>query len=88
LQVCAEHDVRMNSLCPGVTNTQLSESFRRGVGDDIIDRAIAVAGRQAEPAEMAGALLFLADQRTASYVNAINLNVDRGTGAAHALGQF
>jgi len=88
LQVCADHDVRMNSLCPGVTNTQLSESFRRGVGDDIIDRAIAVAGRQAEPAEMAGALLFLADQRTASYVNAINLNVDRGTGAAHALGQF
>jgi len=88
LQVRQEHDVRMNSLCPGVTNTQLSEDFRKGVGDDIIDRAILVAGRQAEPAEMTGALLFLADQRTASYVNAINLNVDRGTGAAHQLGAF
>ena len=88
LQTRAEYDVRMNSVCPGVTNTQLSDDFRKGVGDDIIDRAIELAGRPAEPIEMAGALLFLADQRTASYVNAINLNVDRGTGAAHLLGGF
>jgi hypothetical protein len=30
-------------------------------------------------------MLFLADQRTASYVNGVNLNVDRGTSAAHLL---
>jgi NAD(P)-dependent dehydrogenase (short-subunit alcohol dehydrogenase family) len=85
LQVRPELDIRMNSLCPGITNTQLSQDFRRGVGDDVIDRAVALAGRQAEPAEMVGAMLFLADQRTASYVNGINLNVDRGTSAAHSL---
>jgi len=88
LQVRPELDIRMNSLCPGVTNTQLSDDFRRGVGDDVIDRAVNLAGRPAEPAEMVGAMLFLADQRTASYVNGINLNVDRGTGAAHILGAW
>lgn len=88
LQIRADHDVRMNSICPGVTDTQLAEDFRRGVGDDVIDRAIAIAGRLAEPAEMAPAMLFLADQRSASYINGINLNVDRGTGAAHAIGSW
>lgn len=88
LQIRPQFDIRMNSLCPGVTNTQLSADFRRGVGDAVIDRAVEVAGRLAEPAEMAPAMLFLADQRTASYVNGINLNVDRGTGAAHMLGAW
>jgi len=85
LQIRPDLDIRMNSLCPGVTNTQLSEDFRRGVGPDVIDRAIDLAGRAAEPAEMAPAMLFLADQRSASYVNGVNLNVDRGTGAAHLI---
>lgn len=85
LQVRPGADIRMNSLCPGVTNTQLSDDFRRGVGDAAIDRAIGLAGRAAEPWEMAGPMLFLADQRTASYVNGINLNVDGGSGAAHLL---
>lgn len=86
IQVRPDHDVRMNSLCPGVTNTQLSDDFRRGVGDAAIDRAIALAGRAAEPAEMAGAMLFLADSRVSSYVNGVNLNVDGGSGAAHLIG--
>ncbi len=88
LQVRPAFDVRMNSVCPGVTNTQISADFRRGVGEDIIDRAIELAGRPAEPGEMAPAVLFLADQRTASYVNGLNLNVDRGTGAAVLLGAW
>lgn len=88
LQVRETHGIRMNSICPGVTNTQLADDFRRGVGDDVIDRATEIAGRLAEPAEMAPAMLFLADERTASYINGVNLNVDRGTGAAHALGMW
>lgn len=88
LQVLADHGIRMNSICPGVTNTQLAEDFRRGVGDDVIDRAVAVAGRLAEPDEMVGAMLFLGDHGAASYVNGTNLNVDRGTGAAHATGAW
>lgn len=80
--------IRMNSICPGVTNTQLTDDFRRGVGTDVLDRAAQVAGRMAEPAEMAPPMLFLADEASASYVNGLNLNVDSGTGAAHMTGSF
>lgn len=82
------HDVRMNSICPGVTNTQLVDDFRRGVGDAILDRAAEVAGRFADPSEMAPPLLFLADHASSSYINGVNLNVDHGTGAAHLTGQW
>ncbi|MCP4227295.1 MAG: SDR family oxidoreductase [Actinomycetia bacterium] len=79
--------IRMNSICPGVTNTSIIPDFRRGLGDDLIDQAEAVAGRMARPEEMAPAMLFLADQAAASYLNGVNLNIDRGTGAARASGQ-
>ena len=79
--------VRMNSVCPGVTDTSIVADFRKGLGDAVIDHATAVAGRMAEPKEMAPALLFLADPASSSYVNGVNLNIDRGTGAARATGQ-
>ncbi len=79
--------VRMNSLCPGVTGTDIIADFRKGLGDEIIDHAEAVAGRMARPDEMAPTMLFLADQAAASYLNGVNLNVDRGTGAARASDQ-
>lgn len=88
LETLEARGVRMNSVCPGVTNTALAGDFRRGVGDAVIDRAIDVAGRMAEPAEMAPAVLFLSSLRAASYINGVNLNVDRGTGAAHLVGRF
>ncbi len=73
--------IRMNSVCPGVTDTALVADFRRGIGDDIIDKAVAVAGRMGTPAEMAAAVLFLADGSRSSYISGINLTVDGGTGA-------
>jgi len=88
LQTRPAHGVRMNSVCPGVTNTQLAEDFRRGVGDDVIARATEIAGRLAEPSEMAPTLLFLADPVSGSYINGVNLNVDNGTGAAHTTGAW
>ena len=80
--------IRMNSVCPGVTNTPIAADFVAGVGADVIDRAVAIAGRLAEPDEMAPAMMFLADEASASYINGVNLNVDRGTSAAHATGQW
>ncbi len=80
--------VRMNSLCPGVTATPIVADFRRGLGDAVIDEAAAVAGRMATPAEMAPTMLFLADNASTSYLNGVNINVDRGTGAARATDQF
>lgn len=79
--------IRMNSICPGITDTSIISDFRRGMGDDIIDHARAVVGRIAQPAEMAPAMLFLADNESSSYINGVNLNVDLGSGAARASGQ-
>lgn len=79
--------VRMNSLCPGVTATAITDDFRKGMGVDVIDHATAVAGRIAEPAEMAPTMLFLADHASTSYLNGVNVNVDRGTTAARATDQ-
>jgi NAD(P)-dependent dehydrogenase (short-subunit alcohol dehydrogenase family) len=80
-------DIRMNSICPGVTATSIIPDFRAGLGDDLIDHAAAVAGRMARPEEMAPAMLFLADSAASSYINGVNLNIDRGTGAARATDQ-
>ncbi len=79
--------VRMNSICPGITDTGIITDFRKGMGDDIIDHAERVAGRMAQPSEMAPAMLFLADEASASYINGVNLNIDRGTGAARETSQ-
>jgi len=80
-------EIRMNSICPGITQTGLVDDFRRGMGDDLIDHAAAVAGRFAQPSEMAPAMLFLADDASTSYVNGVNLNIDRGTTAARLTNQ-
>ncbi|MEM7324340.1 MAG: coniferyl-alcohol dehydrogenase [Actinomycetota bacterium] len=79
--------IRMNSICPGITDTSIIGDFRRGMGEDLIDHAAAVAGRFAHPAEMVPAMLFLADGNASSYINGVNLNIDRGTGAARESGQ-
>ncbi len=79
--------VRMNSVCPGITDTGIIADFRKGMGEDLIDHAEAVAGRMAEPREMAPAMLFLADRVSSSYVVGVNLNIDHGTGAARLSGQ-
>ncbi len=79
--------IRMNSVCPGITDTAIIADFRRGIGDAAIDHAAAVAGRFARPEEMAPAMLFLADEASASYINGVNLNIDRGTAAARLTDQ-
>ncbi|MGH1488180.1 MAG: coniferyl-alcohol dehydrogenase [Acidimicrobiales bacterium] len=79
--------IRMNSVCPGITDTGIINDFRRGMGEQVIDHAAAVAGRIAEPDEMVPAMMFLADYESASYINGINLHIDRGTGAARASDQ-
>lgn len=79
--------IRMNSVCPGITDTSIITDFRKGMGDDVIDHAQAVVGRIAKPSEMAPAMLFLADNASSSYINGVNLNVDSGSGAARASDQ-
>ncbi len=80
--------VRMNSVSPGVTNTPIADDFIAGVGSDAIDRAIALAGRIAQPEEMAPALLFLADELSSSFISGVNLTIDRGIKATRIMGEF
>ena len=79
--------IRMNSVCPGITDTQIIGDFRKGMGEQVIDHAAAVAGRFADPSELVPAMMFLADNHSSSYINGVNLNIDRGTGAARASDQ-
>ena len=83
-----EHGVRMNSISPSVTNTPIAADFVAGVGAEAIDQAIKKAGRIAEPEEMAPSLLFLADEPSSSFINGVNLTLDRGVKAARIVGEF
>jgi NAD(P)-dependent dehydrogenase (short-subunit alcohol dehydrogenase family) len=71
------HGVRVNAIAPGLTDTPMT----RGWLDDPEMRAVVLAqspmGRPAQPAEIAGAVLFLASP-LASFVNGSVLVVDSG----------
>ena len=80
--------VRVNAICPGVTDTKIMVDFRQAMGDAAIDMtADAGIGRLASPAEMAPAMLFLGHHQAASYVNGVNLDIDGGFMAALTTGQ-
>lgn len=80
--------VRMNSVCPGVTDTKIMADFRAGIGDAAIDMTAGSGmGRLAQPDEMAPGILFLSHPTAASYVNGTNLIIDGGFTAASETGQ-
>ncbi len=80
--------VRVNAICPGVTDTKIMADFRQVMGDAAIDMtADAGIGRLASPAEMAPAMLFLGHHQAASYINGANLDIDGGFMAALTTGQ-
>ena len=72
--------VRSNAVCPGWVPTGFNDPLLRGVSSDelgaAIDRAVP-QGRQAEPAEIAAAVAFLASD-DASYISGHALVVDGG----------
>ena len=82
-----KNGVRMNSICPGVTDTKIMPDFRQSMGDAAINMtADAGIGRLAEPSEMAPAMVFLGASE-ATYVNGVNLIVDGGFTAGMMTGQ-
>ncbi len=80
--------VRINSICPGVTDTAIMADFRQAMGNNAIEMtAEAGIGRLATADEMAPAMAFLGSEGAASYVNGVNLDIDGGFMAAMTTGQ-
>jgi NAD(P)-dependent dehydrogenase (short-subunit alcohol dehydrogenase family) len=71
-------DIAVNVVSPGMTITDMAESWSDSVW---AQAASALVGRAAEPTEIAEVVAFLASQR-ASYIDAQNICVDGGYLAA------
>lgn len=75
------HGIRVNAICPGMTDTNMLNTFYEGAGDP--EELIAEFAEEfslkriAEPVEMANAVLFLASDE-ASFVTGEALVVDGG----------
>jgi 2-hydroxycyclohexanecarboxyl-CoA dehydrogenase len=77
----ATKGVRLNSVCPGVTETGMLETFMQGAGDpgklrEAFRRAVPV-GRLGKPDDIAGAVLFLASD-DAGFITGQTLSVSGG----------
>ena len=73
----APANIRVNSICPGIIRTPLTESY---FADERFEQELAVLvpqRRYGEPSDVAQAALYLASDM-ASYVNGIALPVDGG----------
>ncbi len=73
----AQHNVRVNSICPGFVKTRMTRDVQE---DDAFHQHIirqTPLGRMAEPEEIAGLAIFLASEE-ASYITGANIPVDGG----------
>jgi NAD(P)-dependent dehydrogenase (short-subunit alcohol dehydrogenase family) len=71
----AKHNIRVNSLCPGYTLTELARSFSEELMNQWKEKI--PMGRMADPSELQGAVLFLASDAS-SYCTGTDLIVDGG----------
>lgn len=73
---CAEQNIRVNALLPGLTKTKFAGAlFNEGVYEEAMKRI--PMRRHAEPAEMAGTVLYLVSDAS-SYVTGETIIVDGG----------
>ncbi len=84
----APHNVTVNALCPGSTDTDMMDgTFRRtgermGVPFEMVKEGVkrfVPLGRQAEPAEIASVVSYLASP-AAAYITGQSISVDGGIG--------
>jgi NAD(P)-dependent dehydrogenase (short-subunit alcohol dehydrogenase family) len=83
-QLC-ESGVRVNALCPGLTETGMTQpvfDYARDKGSQAKLGRLNPLRRAAQPDELANAALFLASHQS-SYVNGQALVVDGGLSSSH-----
>lgn len=81
----ARTDIRVNSLCPGIIETgmtQIQFEYARGRGTEHKIGQLNPLGRYGISAEIANAVLFLASDDS-SYINGQNICIDGGLSASH-----
>jgi len=77
----ATKGVRLNTVCPGLTETAMLESFMQGAGNpeklrEAYTRAVPI-GRLGKPEDIAGAVLFLASE-DAEFITGQTISVSGG----------
>ncbi|MGC2826011.1 MAG: glucose 1-dehydrogenase [Pseudolabrys sp.] len=77
----ARHNINVNVVCPGIVNTKLYADYKKGARnpdklDDAFRRAIPF-GRLGEPADLPGAICFLASD-DAAYITGQVISVSGG----------
>lgn len=83
----AGRGIRMNCVCPGLTETPILADSRRARGAAFLDGIPMPLGRVAEPAEQASVLAFV-NSPGASYLNGQVLWVDGGYMAGVETGRY
>jgi NAD(P)-dependent dehydrogenase (short-subunit alcohol dehydrogenase family) len=76
----APKGIRVNLLCPGVTDTPMHQRLRGIVGDDLYDKGLLPTvhlQRAGRPEEIAKAIIFLCSDES-SYISGSTLTVDGG----------
>ena len=76
----APQGIRVNLLCPGVTDTPMHQRLRGIIGDDLYDQGLLPTvhlKRAGRPEEIARAIVFLCSDES-SYISGSTLTVDGG----------
>jgi NAD(P)-dependent dehydrogenase (short-subunit alcohol dehydrogenase family) len=76
----APRGIRVNLLCPGITETPMHQRLRGIVGDDLYDKGLLPTvhlQRIGRPEEIAKAIMFLCSDES-SYISGSTLTVDGG----------
>lgn len=68
--------IRINTVCPGVIETKMTSNLKLRIGSQLLDRT--PMQRHGTPEDVAKAVLFLASDKTASYITGQRIVVDGG----------
>ena len=81
----AKRGLRINAVCPGMTNTPIIDDFLKVMSEDRVERIKDLIGGWAEPEDIAEVIVFLASP-AARFVNGQLLAVDGGLKSGMAAG--